>query len=114
MKELNRIIKELKEQVKSGIIISVNDAREIIKIASSFADVIPRFEPVEIDTAHEAIQNALYATGNFTTDQCEKLTEDVIMIGINEYELTICKAKKMIGYNGDNKTPLKLKQKVKK
>jgi len=33
----------------------------------------------------EPIQNALYATGKFTTDQCEQLTEGII-IYINDHQ----------------------------
>lgn len=40
------------------------------------------------ETIYEPIQNALYTTGNFTTEQCDQLTEGILQY-IEDYKLKI-------------------------
>jgi hypothetical protein len=85
----NKIYEILLEQNRGRI--AVSQSLEMIDEAMCEADAHSLLgEVADMETAGEPITNALYATGRFTTEQCEQLMDGILQY-IDDYGLILVK-----------------------
>ena len=79
---------EISRILDSGIEILPNSLIHLkLKEALTFCEVIKSL-PSKEEILSEPIENALYATGRFTTDQCTELANGIIMY-LDDYNIDI-------------------------